>query len=146
MGYDIDPEALSLARYHAEQAGVAEDIHWQERPFTELRAKAEYGCIVTNPPYGERMGDDAEIEALYQIVSARAAAVADVVALYSFVAARSGSAGRPAGRPAAQALQRAARMHVLSVSWSAAAARPEQRLTRADRRRRWTMRMQSRAC
>jgi 23S rRNA (guanine2445-N2)-methyltransferase / 23S rRNA (guanine2069-N7)-methyltransferase len=66
LGYDIDPEALSLARYHAEQAGVAEDIHWQERPFSELRAKAEYGCIVTNPPYGERMGADAEIEQLYQ--------------------------------------------------------------------------------
>jgi 23S rRNA (guanine2445-N2)-methyltransferase / 23S rRNA (guanine2069-N7)-methyltransferase len=66
LGYDIDPEALSLARYHAERAGVAEDIHWQERPFTELRAKAEYGCIITNPPYGERMGADAEIEQLYK--------------------------------------------------------------------------------
>lgn len=66
LAYDINPEALSLARYHAEEAGVAEDIHFQERPFSELRAKAEYGCIVTNPPYGERMGDDAEIAALYQ--------------------------------------------------------------------------------
>ena len=64
---DIDPEALSLARYHAEQAGVAEDIHWQERPFSELRAKAEYGCLITNPPYGERMGEDAEIEQLYKM-------------------------------------------------------------------------------
>jgi 23S rRNA (guanine2445-N2)-methyltransferase / 23S rRNA (guanine2069-N7)-methyltransferase len=66
LGYDIDPEALGLARYHAERAGVAQDIHWQERPFTELRAKAEYGCIITNPPYGERMGADAEIEQLYK--------------------------------------------------------------------------------
>ncbi len=66
LGYDIDPKALGLARYHAEQAGVADDIHWQERPFTELRAKAEYGCIITNPPYGERMGADAEIEQLYK--------------------------------------------------------------------------------
>jgi 23S rRNA (guanine2445-N2)-methyltransferase / 23S rRNA (guanine2069-N7)-methyltransferase len=66
LGYDIDPDVLSLARYHAEQAGVAEDIHWQQRPFSELRAKAEYGCIITNPPYGERMGVDAEIEQLYR--------------------------------------------------------------------------------
>src|SRR5688572_23169699 len=66
LGYDIDPEALSLARYHAEQAGVATDIHWQERPFAGLRAKAEYGCIITNPPYGERMGVDVEIEQLYK--------------------------------------------------------------------------------
>jgi 23S rRNA (guanine2445-N2)-methyltransferase / 23S rRNA (guanine2069-N7)-methyltransferase len=66
LGYDIDPEALSLARYHAEQAGVAADVHWQERPFSELRAKAEYGCIVTNPPYGKRMGEDAAIVELYK--------------------------------------------------------------------------------
>jgi len=66
IGYDINPEVLSLARYHAEQAGVADDIHWQERPFSELRAKAEYGCIITNPPYGERLGVDAEIEQLYR--------------------------------------------------------------------------------
>lgn len=66
LGYDVDPEALSLARFHAEQAGVENDIHWQERPFSELRAKAEYGCIVTNPPYGERLSDDAEVAALYR--------------------------------------------------------------------------------
>lgn len=66
LGYDVDEEALGLARYHAEQAGVAEDIHWQRRPFAELRAKAEYGCIITNPPYGERMGEDREIEQLYR--------------------------------------------------------------------------------
>jgi 23S rRNA (guanine2445-N2)-methyltransferase / 23S rRNA (guanine2069-N7)-methyltransferase len=66
MAYDVDGETLSLARYHAQQAGVADDIHWQQRPFSELRAKAEYGCIVTNPPYGERMGDDREIVELYQ--------------------------------------------------------------------------------
>jgi 23S rRNA (guanine2445-N2)-methyltransferase / 23S rRNA (guanine2069-N7)-methyltransferase len=45
---------------------VAEDIHWQERPFSELRAKAEYGCTITNPPYGERMGADVQIEQLYK--------------------------------------------------------------------------------
>jgi 23S rRNA (guanine2445-N2)-methyltransferase / 23S rRNA (guanine2069-N7)-methyltransferase len=66
LGYDIDGEALSLARYHAEQAGVAQDIHWQQRPFSELRAKAEYGCIITNPPYGERMGDEAAVAELYR--------------------------------------------------------------------------------
>jgi 23S rRNA (guanine2445-N2)-methyltransferase / 23S rRNA (guanine2069-N7)-methyltransferase len=66
LGYDIDGDALSLARYHAEQAGVEADVHWQQRPFSELRAKAEYGCIITNPPYGERMGNEKEIEELYR--------------------------------------------------------------------------------
>src|SRR3954468_20864685 len=66
LAYDINAETLSLARYHAQQAGVADDIHWQQRPFSELRAKAEYGCIIPNPPYGERMGDDREIVELYR--------------------------------------------------------------------------------
>jgi hypothetical protein len=66
LGYDIAEEPLSLARYHAEQAGVTADIHLQQRAFTDLRAKAEYGCIITNPPYGERMGSDEQIEELYR--------------------------------------------------------------------------------
>ena len=66
LGYDVAEESLGLARFHAEQAGVADDIHWQQRPFSELRAKAEYGCVITNPPYGERMGRDTEIEQLYR--------------------------------------------------------------------------------
>ncbi len=66
LAYDVDPDVLSLARYHAEQAGVAEDIHWQQRPFGDLRAKAEYGCLITNPPYGERLSVDREVEELYR--------------------------------------------------------------------------------
>ncbi|MEQ8838000.1 MAG: bifunctional 23S rRNA (guanine(2069)-N(7))-methyltransferase RlmK/23S rRNA (guanine(2445)-N(2))-methyltransferase RlmL, partial [Lacipirellulaceae bacterium] len=66
IGYDKNPEALSLARYHAEQAGVAEDIHFQQAEFSDLTSKREYGCLITNPPYGERLGWDDEIEALYQ--------------------------------------------------------------------------------
>lgn len=66
LGYDIDEDVLGLARFHANEAGVAEDVHWQQRPFADLRAKAEYGCVITNPPYGERMGRDAEIEQLYR--------------------------------------------------------------------------------
>jgi 23S rRNA (guanine2445-N2)-methyltransferase / 23S rRNA (guanine2069-N7)-methyltransferase len=66
IGYDIDAESLELARYHAQQAGVANDIHLQQRPFVEFRAKAEFGCMITNPPYGERMGEEKEIEELYR--------------------------------------------------------------------------------
>ena len=66
IGTDIDPEVLSLARYHAEQAGVAEDIHFQQRAFADLTSQRQYGCTITNPPYGIRLGEDREIEALYQ--------------------------------------------------------------------------------
>ena len=66
IGTDIDPEALKLARYHAEQAGVAEDIHFQQRAFADLQSPREYGVTIMNPPYGLRMGEDAEIETLYR--------------------------------------------------------------------------------
>lgn len=65
IGHDIDAEVLQLARYHAEQAGVADDIHFQERHFAELSSPRQYGCLITNPPYGLRMGDEAEVAQLY---------------------------------------------------------------------------------
>ena len=65
-GTDIDAEALKLARYHAKQAGVEEDIHFQQRPFAELSSQRQYGCTILNPPYGMRLGEEKEIQALYQ--------------------------------------------------------------------------------
>ncbi len=55
LATDIDPDALSLARYHAEKAGVKDDIHFQQKAFEDLRSKKQFGCIIANPPYGERL-------------------------------------------------------------------------------------------
>lgn len=65
IGTDIDSEVLSTARYHANRAGVGNLIHFQQRPFSELSSQKKYGCIITNPPYGERLGEAAEVEQLY---------------------------------------------------------------------------------
>ena len=40
-------------------------MHFQQRPFHELSSQKKYGCVITNPPYGERLGEEAEIERLY---------------------------------------------------------------------------------
>ncbi|HEX7714538.1 MAG TPA: class I SAM-dependent RNA methyltransferase [Bacillota bacterium] len=64
-GTDIDPEVLSLARYHVGQAGLEGRIHLQRLPLAELRNSHHYGCIITNPPYGERLGELPEAERLY---------------------------------------------------------------------------------
>lgn len=66
IGMDIDSEVLSLARYHSKRAGVEEMIHFQQRPFSELSSKKRHGCIITNPPYGERLGETEEIQRLYE--------------------------------------------------------------------------------
>jgi 23S rRNA (guanine2445-N2)-methyltransferase / 23S rRNA (guanine2069-N7)-methyltransferase len=63
---DIDEKALSLARRHAERAGVAADIRFERRAFADLESSLEYGCIVTNPPYGVRLEDDADVRRLYE--------------------------------------------------------------------------------
>ena len=70
IGTDRDEEVLSIARYHAEQAGVANQIHFQQRAFDELRSKREFGCIVTNPPYGERLEEQQRWLGLYQSIPA----------------------------------------------------------------------------
>ena len=65
-GTDIDEEALSLARYHAREAGLEGRIHWQRLSVSELRARQKYGCIICNPPYGERLEDIPTVERLYR--------------------------------------------------------------------------------
>ena len=57
---------MGLARFHAEKAGVAADIHFQQRTFAELSSKRPYGCVICNPPYGERLGQSAEALALHR--------------------------------------------------------------------------------
>lgn len=66
IGTDIDPEVLSLARYHRKVSGMDEQIHLQQLPLSELRSSHKYGCIICNPPYGERMGEEEEIAPLYK--------------------------------------------------------------------------------
>ncbi len=63
---DADPEALKVARRHAAAAGVEEDIHFQQREFADLLSRRAYGCVIANPPYGERIGESRELAALYQ--------------------------------------------------------------------------------
>ncbi|RIK83132.1 MAG: bifunctional 23S rRNA (guanine(2069)-N(7))-methyltransferase RlmK/23S rRNA (guanine(2445)-N(2))-methyltransferase RlmL [Planctomycetota bacterium] len=66
IGCDADAESLKLARHHAQLAGVVDDIHFQQRRFDELSSSRQYGCVITNPPYGLRMGTDDDVERLYR--------------------------------------------------------------------------------
>ncbi len=66
QGYDIDGEVLKAARENARLAEVDSMIHFQQRPVKELRHPKKYGFIVTNPPYGERLEDKADLPQLYR--------------------------------------------------------------------------------
>jgi putative N6-adenine-specific DNA methylase len=65
-GSDIDEEAMSIARYHARQAGVEKSIHLQRMDMADISSRFKYGFIICNPPYGERLGEMREIEKLYR--------------------------------------------------------------------------------
>ena len=54
---DIDAEVLSLANYHIRQAGLGDAIKIKNLPVDRLKVEAEYGVLVCNPPYGERIGE-----------------------------------------------------------------------------------------
>ena len=57
-----------MANYHAKQAGVSDVIHFQVRDVKEISSKAKYGFIITNPPYGQRLGEKKENSRIYQVM------------------------------------------------------------------------------
>ena len=66
LGSDIDSAALKQARTNARLAGVEELVAFQRLPVQKIETHRRYGVIVTNPPYGERLGTQKEIQALYR--------------------------------------------------------------------------------
>lgn len=65
LASDHDGKVLKIARENAVNAGVGDLIAFQRLPVEEFRSNKKYGCIICNPPYGERIGDVKEIEGLY---------------------------------------------------------------------------------
>ena len=65
-GYDIDEEVIEIARENAEIAGVENYIEFNVADATEFKSDEEYGFIVTNPPYGERLEDVESVKMLYK--------------------------------------------------------------------------------
>ena len=59
---DVDEQALRLARTNARRAGVEGDIQFSRRDVREIASPDEYGVIVTNPPYGVRLGADGSLQ------------------------------------------------------------------------------------
>ncbi len=71
QGYDIDDSMVKAARENAEAAGVEKMIHFQRRSVSDLSHPKKYGFIITNPPYGERLGDKDEIVGIYKLLAQR---------------------------------------------------------------------------
>ena len=65
-GGDIDPSAVELSRHNAELAGVDDCVRFEVADAGKFHRDSDYGQLVTNPPYGERLLEKREAEALYR--------------------------------------------------------------------------------
>ncbi len=61
LGHDIDKHVLRVARENARLAGVEDAIDFHELNFYDFTTKNKYGYVITNPPYGERLGDEEDV-------------------------------------------------------------------------------------
>lgn len=66
FGYDIDEQAIEIAKQNAKNAGVLKHIHFSVRDIAEQNFKETQGILLTNPPYGERLLDLNNARKLYQ--------------------------------------------------------------------------------
>lgn len=64
LGYDHDSYVLSTARMNAKKAGVFKDIFFAEQDYLTLNLEEPDALVITNPPYGERIGERALVEKL----------------------------------------------------------------------------------
>jgi len=65
-GSDRDPHAIDTARENAKIAGVGKDIVFETCDVEAVKILNPNGVLICNPPYGERIGEDEEITAIYK--------------------------------------------------------------------------------
>ncbi|HET7223976.1 MAG TPA: bifunctional 23S rRNA (guanine(2069)-N(7))-methyltransferase RlmK/23S rRNA (guanine(2445)-N(2))-methyltransferase RlmL [Rhodanobacteraceae bacterium] len=73
FGSDSDPRMIAIATHNLQSSGVAGFVTLDKRAVEHLQPPAGFasGLVITNPPYGERMGDLATLPALYKTFGER---------------------------------------------------------------------------
>ena len=69
-GSDIDPKMIQTAENNAEEIGLAGVIKFKQMSVYDFVVKKEAGCVIANPPYGERLGEKKEVENMYKYLGA----------------------------------------------------------------------------
>lgn len=66
---DIDPEMIEIARRNAEEVGLSDIINFKVQDVNTLSIESVAPvALIGNPPYGERIGDRAEVEEMYRYI------------------------------------------------------------------------------
>ncbi len=66
-GYDQDEQAVAATAGHLRRAGLADQVRVEQREIGQARPPvgSTTGLVATNPPYGERLGENHELIPLY---------------------------------------------------------------------------------
>ena len=65
-GYDIDHKMINIAKENALEAGLGDLIQFKQMQVKDFTTTKEYGVIIGNPPYGERLSDKPSVERMYK--------------------------------------------------------------------------------
>ncbi len=65
LGTDIDHRMIEIAKQNAEKAGVAECIKFKQMQLADYVPDKEYGILISNPPYGDRMLTEEQVHQIY---------------------------------------------------------------------------------
>lgn len=71
IGYDADPRAVAAAQKNVIAAGLRDAVVIHQRELAHLKSPGARGCILTNPPYGERLADKETARWLYRALGRR---------------------------------------------------------------------------
>ena len=75
VGYDNSPKAIQLAQGNINRAGLTDVVKVSTKSLNQLvkptHIPVESGLLITNPPYGERLGDQQSLVHLYHELGAR---------------------------------------------------------------------------
>ncbi|MGG4039018.1 THUMP domain-containing class I SAM-dependent RNA methyltransferase [Heyndrickxia ginsengihumi] len=66
LGSDIDHKMIEISKQNANEAGLGDIVNFKQMQVTDFTSKEEYGVLLGNPPYGERIGDREEVEQMYR--------------------------------------------------------------------------------
>ncbi|WP_113970665.1 class I SAM-dependent RNA methyltransferase [Rossellomorea aquimaris] len=66
LGTDIDHRMIEVSKENAMEAGLGDLVKFKQMQVRDFTSELEYGIIVGNPPYGERLGERKDVERMYQ--------------------------------------------------------------------------------
>ena len=66
LGFDIDENMIKVAKQNALEAGLSHDIEFKQLAVADFKTDKEFGIMISNPPYGDRLGEEEAVHKLYR--------------------------------------------------------------------------------